>query len=132
MIAGDDINTNVKFEDIRTFKSLITMIIATNNDLKFKQYSPAIADRLFFIELVNRFDQHKEKTSNQLKNEIFGVVKDNSEQTRINRLATFAYFDKLMLDAITKVIQNNNHPDYHENHGQIINNFEQESNQVFA
>lgn len=132
LIAGDDINTNVKFEDIRTFKSLITMIIATNNDLKFKQYSPAIADRLFFIELVNRFDQHKEKTSNQLKNEIFGVVKDNSEQTRINRLATFAYFDKLMLDAITKVIQNNNHPDYHENHGQIINNFEQESNQVFA
>lgn len=130
IIGGDELNSNVKFQNQRVWRSTTTMVIATNNEILFKNYSPAIGDRLFFIELKNRFDKDDEKINASLLSQIYGEVEDEESTTAINREATIAYFDYLLLNGIKRVINNQHQPSFHKEHIKMLNRFETNSNQV--
>lgn len=130
IIGGDELNSNVKFQNQRVWRSTTTMVIATNNEILFKNYSPAIGDRLFFIELKNRFDKDDEKINASLLSQIYGEVEDEESTTAINREATIAYFDYLLLNGIKRVINNRHQPSFHKEHIKMLNRFETNSNQV--
>lgn len=125
IISGDEISSNVKYRHNRKWKSTTTMIIATNNQINFRNYSSAIGDRLYFIELTNRFDNDREKTNQSILDYLFGFDENHSErENQRNEQATLAYCDYLILNGIKQVLDLGVNLTIHQDHTKMLNYFE--------
>ncbi|WP_027332943.1 DUF5906 domain-containing protein [Mycoplasmopsis gallinarum] len=60
LISGEVISNDIKFKRITQWKNFATLIFASNYNLKFKKLNQAISDRLYIIELRNRFIGEKD------------------------------------------------------------------------
>ena len=133
IISGDEISSNVKYQHPRKWRSTTTMIVATNNQINFRQYSSAIGDRLYFMNLTNRFDKAKEKINQILLDDLFGFDEKQSDETnRLNEQATLAYCDYLILNGIKRVIDQNHQPTTHQEHTKMLNHFEATTHPVLT
>lgn len=96
VIAGDPITVEEKFEKPTDLTNTATIFIATNHAVKFKTYSIALKDRIYFFELKGRFDEGHQ--GGDRKN-IIPKVFENPD-------ATLTYIFDQMIAGIKRVLKN--------------------------